>query len=282
MTKPNQVGEVVWNCPRPNGGRHDYIKKLALASGLSLACSLTPAAAATCIGTCGTSGANGVVGTSGASSTYQYISTASGVNGAGQIAGVGGSNGAQYTSSTFTAVANDPLTFLFNYVTNDGAGYADYAWAELRTSVGAHVAWLFTSRTQPSGNTSPGIGLPANDATLNPGATPIQSGTNWSGLGSSSGTCYASGCGNTGWIQSSYNIAAAGAYEVVYGVTNWGDSYYQSGLAFDALRVNGAAVDVAGVAGVPEPAAWALMLVGFGLMGSAMRKRRHTMRVTYA
>ena len=35
------------------------------------------------------------------------------------------------------------------------------------------------------------------------------------------------------------------------------------------------------VAGVPEPAAWALMLAGFGLTGAAMR-RRSKVRVTYA
>ncbi len=254
--------------------------KLGFAAAIGLAFSLSPAQAATCIGNCGTSGANGVVGLSpSGGSTYQYITTAGGVNGAGAIASVGGTNGSRYTSNTFTAAANDPLTFLFNYVTSDGAGYADYAWAELQSSVGSHVAWLFTSRTQPSGNTSPGIGLPANDSTLNPSASPITAGTTWAPLAESSGACYASGCGHTGWIQSTYNIAAAGTYQVAYGVSNWGDNYYQSGLAFDALRVNGATVPVAGV---PEPAMWALLCLGFAFMGSAMRKRRHTMRITYA
>lgn len=34
--------------------------------------------------------------------------------------------------------------------------------------------------------------------------------------------------------------------------------------------------------GVPEPAAWAMMLGGFGLVGAAMRRRKHAMTVTYA
>lgn len=34
--------------------------------------------------------------------------------------------------------------------------------------------------------------------------------------------------------------------------------------------------------GVPEPAAWAMMLGGFGLIGAAMRRRKHTMAITYA
>lgn len=255
------------------------LKKVGFAAAVGLAVSVSSAQAATCIGTCGTSGASGVVGASPAGGTYQYISTANGVTGAGKIASVGGTNGSQYASNSFTAAANDPLTFLFNYVTSDGAGWADYAWAELKTTAGAHVAWLFTARTQASGNTSPGIGLPKNDSTLNPVTSAITSGTTWAPLAESSGACYASGCGNTGWIQSTYNIAAAGSYQVVYGVTNWGDTAYQSGLAFDALRVNGTTVSVAGV---PEPATWALLCVGLAFMGSAMRKRRQTMRITYA
>ncbi len=34
--------------------------------------------------------------------------------------------------------------------------------------------------------------------------------------------------------------------------------------------------------GVPEPAAWAMMLGGFGLVGAAMRRRKHSMSITYA
>jgi hypothetical protein len=33
------------------------------------------------------------------------------------------------------------------------------------------------------------------------------------------------------------------------------------------------------VSGVPEPASWALMLGGFGLVGGAMRRRRVAMRL---
>lgn len=259
-------------------GQFKYIGIAGAVAGLLAASSA--AQASTCIGTCGTSGANGVVGASGSgNSTYQFITTAGGKNGAGEISGVGGTNGSQFTSSTFHASANDPLTFLFDYVTSDGAGWADYAWSELQTAAGAHVAWLFTARTEPSGNTSPGFGLPANSATLNPARTDIQNGTQWTPLAESSGACYAAGCGNTGWIQSNYTIATAGTYQVVYGVTNWGDKLYQSGLAFDALAVNGAAVPVAGV---PEPATWLMMLLGFGLIGGAMRKRRNTMNINYA
>ena len=34
--------------------------------------------------------------------------------------------------------------------------------------------------------------------------------------------------------------------------------------------------------GIPEPAAWGMMIVGFGFIGGAMRRRSQTVRVTYA
>ena len=34
--------------------------------------------------------------------------------------------------------------------------------------------------------------------------------------------------------------------------------------------------------GVPEPATWAMMLIGFGIVGGAMRGRKTSIRVTYA
>ena len=137
--------------------------------------------------------------------------------------------------------ATESLNFYFNYITSDGAEFADYAWAELKTSTGAHVAWLFTARTQPTGNTSPGAGLPANDSTLVPPTSAIvPGGPVWSKLGnSSSGQCYSAGCGYTGWIQSTYSISTAGSYEVVFGVTNWTDTLFDSGLAFDGLQAGG-------------------------------------------
>lgn len=130
-------------------------KKLsaALALGVAVLVSSSVANAATCIGNCGTDGADGVVTLSPTgNSSYNYISTAGGVTGVGQIPGVpyAGTNGSQYTSNAFTATSGQALTFYFNYVTSDGSGFPDYAWAKLvNTSTPGADAYLFTAATTP-------------------------------------------------------------------------------------------------------------------------------------
>ncbi len=248
------------------------MRKALAALTLLLAASAAPAVGQTCTGNCGTASPNGVVtAPPSGGPNYQYVSTYQGVNGAGQIMGVGGTNGSEYVTSSFAALAGDVLNFNFNYVTSDGAGFSDYAFAEL-LSGGTHVAWLFTARTQESGNTSPGFGLPPNDATLNPATTPIREGTVWAQLGDSSGTCWDVGCGFTDWINSLYTIGAPGTYELRFGVTNWDDDAYDSGLAFAGLALNDVPIDTGAV---PEPATWAMMLIGFGAVGWKLRRRVH-------
>jgi hypothetical protein len=34
--------------------------------------------------------------------------------------------------------------------------------------------------------------------------------------------------------------------------------------------------------GVPEPASWAMLIAGFGMIGSATRRRRNSLKITYA
>jgi len=247
--------------------------------GLAVTATATPALSQTCTGNCGTASANGVVTAPPGGGNYQYVSTSGGTNGAGQISGIGGTNGSEFITVPFAALAGDVLNFNFNYVTSDGSGFADYAFAELLQG-GAHAAWLFTARTQPSGNTSPGFGLPANDATLTPAATPINGGApTWAQLGSSSGTCYNAGCGYTGWINSLYTIMTAGSYQLRYGVTNWQDQAYESGLAFQGLALNDVPIGNV-VPGVPEPTTWVMMLLGFGAMGMTLRRRRPALAVS--
>lgn len=247
------------------------IFKLAAVSAMVF--SANAANAATCIGTCGTQAPNGSVTAPPSGGNFDYVSTNGGVTGAGQVAGAGGTNGSEFTSDVFSAAAGDLLSFYFNYVTSDGTStFPDYAFAQLLSDTGASLGFLFTARTTPSGNTSPGFGLPINISTLTPGTSAIQPGTTWSALGSSSGTCFGgvgNGCGNTGWIQSTYNITSAGSYKIKFGVTNVQDTLFNSGLAYSGLKI----ADVP-IGAVPEPGTWLMMLLGFGLMGGALRSRQ--------
>ena len=64
----------------------------------------------------------------------------------------------------------------------------------------------------------------------------------------------------------------AGTYVGFEDLFDGGDRDYDDlGFVFTNVR-----------AGVPEPAAWALMLGGFGLVGASMRRRRVRATVTYA
>ena len=222
----------------------------------------------TCTGNCGTSAASGVVPLApGGGSAYGWISS---YNSNDQVAlpGVGGageaSNGSSLRSVSFSAAAGAALDFRFNYVTTDGAGFADYAWARLLDASDTQVALLFTARTNESGDAIPGFAMPPPAATLTPFPVAVAPGqTNWAPLGPDADECYDTGCGATGWVRAQYAIAAAGNYRLEFGVTNWDDRDFDSGLAFDAISVNGAPLPV------PEPAHYAMLLAGLAIHGAA-------------
>ncbi len=243
----------------------------AVAAALALGFTVS-ASAAVCLGNCGTMGADGVVTASPEGGSYQYVSTFGGLGGVGSL-GVGDEgNGSLYISDSFSVLAGDALHFHFNYVTSDGSGYSDYAWAALRPADGGADIILFTARTTPTGNTVPGFDLPglADGVVLNPASTPIiPGGPTWSALGSDSGKCFATGCGYTDWIGMDYLFADAGVFSLVFGVTNVADTQFHSGLAFDGLMINDRPI------GVPEPATLTLMLASLGLVG-ALRRRNKT------
>ena len=227
-----------------------------------------PPAGWTCAGNCGVDGADGSVTLSPAgSSSYEFVSTVNGLTGTGALptGALGGEiDGSTLRTPTFSATAGTLLSFYFNYVTSDGAGYSDYAWAELFSSANAPVALLFSARTETSGSIVPGTGLPAPAATLTPASVPIISGgPTWAPLAGYSGSCYDVGCGYTGWIKSSYTIPAAGNYYLEVGVVNWDDDLYDSGLAVDGVTVGGVTVGTGGPATTPAPPA--LLLALFGL-----------------
>ena len=72
-----------------------------------------------------------------------------------------------------------------------------------------------------------------------------------------------------------YGFSRDGGLNDIYGISIYNDD--AAGIGFDNLKF-----DVRSVGGmVPEPATWALLILGFGAVGGAMR-RRTTLAVSYA
>lgn len=243
-----------------------------------------------CQGTCGTLGVDGVINNlSPAGGTqYGYVTTfgslfsqplpgITAITAGGT--GVGTTNTSTLRSNLFSAQANDVLNFFFNYVTSDGRTYDDYAWARLLNFDLSQNTLLFAARTNPAGQAVPGQGMPAPDpgVTLTPSPVTVvtvdptlATGPTWSPLGSSSGTCWGAGCGYTDWVFSQFVIPSAGNYYLEFGVANWDDQAYDSGLAFDGVLVNNVPIEEQNV--TPEPTS--LLLLGTGLAGLAALRRR--------
>ena len=222
---------------------------------------------------------DGVVTLAPGASSYQWISTSGAPAGFGKlpVSPTGQeTNGSFASTPTFTAAAGDKLNFFFNYITSDGAKYTEYAWAGLYKGASTFDSYLFTARTTPRGNTVPGNGLPGRGAgvTLLPASSAIISGGPvFSPLGGSSGSCYSTGCGYTGWIKMNYTIPVAGTYSLGFGVTNALDQSYDTAFAIAGVSINDVAVDQ-GNGGGTVPAPGTLALAAAALTGLAALRRR--------
>jgi hypothetical protein len=75
--------------------------------------------------------------------------------------------------------------------------------------------------------------------------------------------------GNSGWTSWSFTAPRDATYVLQLGVANRLDSGLASGAVLDVF----AARPMLQPAAVPEPASWALMIAGFGMVGFALRRR---------
>ncbi len=66
-------------------------------------------------------------------------------------------------------------------------------------------------------------------------------------------------------------MLAAGNYVLEFGVTNWSDTYYDSGLAFNNVTISGSPVNI-NESVVPVPAAAWLFASALGLAGFVRRR----------
>jgi hypothetical protein len=268
---------------------------LAAASLLPLAALavpvLPPADLATwqCTGVCGSSAADGDITLSPLGNARHGYVTTSGSEALGvsplQLDGnkTGTeTNGSKIVSGLFNATAGQSLSLHFQYVSTDGKAYDDYAWARLLDGNGSLVAWLFTAQSTNSkaGKIIPGRVVDKNDFDPDVAIVDfdqfsfhskrVDDPVDWSPLGGSNGSCWednADGCGHTGWLEARHTVAAAGNYRLEIGVVNWGDTAYDSGVAFDFAGLQAAAP-------VPEPASLVLMLAGVAGLGATVRRRQ--------
>ncbi len=267
-----------------------------------------------CFGTCGTSAdVTGTTVVTPLATAYGWVSTFGGPDGvspfpnasvpSGGSGGVGNTNGSVLRSTAFSAVSGEVLRFQFNYITSDGGTFADYGWARLlNAGNGSEAAVIFTARTNTntSADVVPGFGLPNPATTLSPSHVPIIDtgysssppvGPEWSPLGRAyNGTCWDVGCGYTGWVGASYSMASSGNYVLEFGVTNWDDTLWDSGMAFNSVTIGSGNPDddveidddSRHVATIPEPGTYAMLLAGLGLLGFVARRRKERLGMVAA
>jgi len=299
-----------------NGGALTTLATFTGGNGANPLGSLTFDAAGNLYGTTSRGGStdNGTVfKLDGISGTLSTFATFTGENGAsprgsltfdtaGNLYGTTLRGGAQDLGAVFKVGADGGARTSF--ITFDGKGNGANPYGSLTvdaagnlygtTSGGGANGWgtvfkldgisgvLTTLATFNGANGANPVGSLTFDAAGNLYGTTLGNNTNNVGtvfkLGADGGalTTLASFTGGNG--ASPYGSLTFDAAGNLYGTT-FGGGNTGNGTVF---KLSDTGFVVPAVAAVPEPATWGLMLVGFGLVGAAMRTRRRSTTVTYA
>jgi len=190
---------------------------------------------------------SGVGGTSGAvtnlppaqGAAFAYIDNRGGTG----TGAYGGTAGTTLQSAPITLAAGSVLSLKYAFMTNDGGGFNDFAFIQLRDATsGAVVATLANANTSSAGAPSvPAQGGPAPAVSAGVTLSPSQAYFNGLSTGPVGGDTYGPGSysggpgGSTGWITSTYTIPATGSYRLFFLVSDVGDTGVDSGLAVDEI-----------------------------------------------
>jgi hypothetical protein len=167
---------------------------------------------------------------------------------AGTLEGQGVKSGSAI-KQTFTAAANDTITFSFNFGTNDLTN-ADFAFVALQGPGASTAETVFAK-----------AGSSPTPALINTSASPDALFT--------FGTMFNK---ETGFLTRQITVGAAGTYTLAFGIANATDTTFTSGVVIDNV------VQAAGTGGgggaVPLPAGMYLMPLGLAVAGLFAKKFR--------
>lgn len=155
----------------------------------------------------------------------------------------GGTAGTTLLSSPISLSAGSILTLKFAFMTNDGAGFNDFAFIQLRDATsGTVVATLANANTSSAGARSvPANGGPAPAISAGVTLTPSSAYFNGLSTGPIGGDSYGPGSfnggpgGSTGWVTVNYTVPTTGSYRLFFLVSDVGDTSVDSGLAVDEI-----------------------------------------------
>lgn len=173
--------------------------------------------------------------------------------------------------------------FLANYVLGGGLLVTEWTGADWAVSTllgGAVSGGSFVGTNTPVTFTSDGLAVGLGNGVGNSFTAVVASEFFRSFSSTGSGSVLATRPGNFAAIVGG---SAGSGYVVANGI-DWADSFGSTGSANGQVLLNSLSIRGNVTGAVPEPATWAMMLLGFGFVGGAVRtaKRRQKVTIAYA